>query len=122
MDKEQQIRLNFLDEAEAYFDSLESHLLGLTQAELDRQQVDTVLRLVHSVKGGAAMMSFVFLSEIAHRLEDFLKILRVRYINERIETEVETLLLQGVDCLRNVSNIKSKGIEVIEADFSERIQ
>ncbi|MGK7950069.1 MAG: response regulator [Xenococcaceae cyanobacterium] len=122
MDKEQQIRLNFLDEAEAYFDSLESHLLGLTQAELDRQQVDTVLRLVHSVKGGAAMMSFVSLSEIAHRLEDFLKILRVRYINERIETEVETLLLQGVDCLRNVSNLNRQGIEVIDADFRERIQ
>ena len=57
MDTEQQIRLNFLDEAEEYFDRIESNLLGLSDALVDPHKVDLVLRSAHSIKGGAAMMS-----------------------------------------------------------------
>ena len=94
MDTEQQIRLNFLDEAEEYFDKMESNLLGLANTEINPQQVDLVLRAAHSIKGGAGMMGFSILSQVAHSLEDFLKILRVRYTSSLIASEVETLLLQ----------------------------
>ena len=62
MDTEQQIRLNFLDEAEEYFDLMESNLLGLADTAIDPQRVDLVLRAAHSIKGGAAMMSLNTLS------------------------------------------------------------
>ena len=122
MDKELQIRLNFLDEAEAYFDHMESNLLGLANSELNCQQVDLVLRSAHSIKGGAAMMGFATLSSTSHRLEDFLKILRVRYTNSQIDTEIETLLLKGVDCLRSISELNRQGVEVTDADVSDRTQ
>ena len=122
MDTEQQIRLNFLDEAEEYLDRMESSLIGFAEAEIDAQKVDLVLRAAHSIKGGAAMMGFDVLSRIAHRLEDFFKILRVRYASSRIETEVETLLLQGVDCLRNVSDLNRQGVNVVESDLSDLTQ
>ena len=105
MDTEQQIRLNFLDEAEEYFDVMESNLLELSSSVVDVQKVDLVLRLAHSVKGGAAMMGFEIMSQTAHRLEDFLKILRVRHASDSIAVEVETLLLQGVDSLRNLAEL-----------------
>ena len=96
MDKEQQIRINFLDEAEDCFDTIESVLLGLASNIADPQQLDLALRAAHSVKGGAGMMGFMNLSKIAHDLEDFFKILRVRYHSTQISTEVETLLLSSL--------------------------
>ncbi len=122
MDTEQQIRLNFLDEAEEYFDRMESNLLGLANTVLNPQQVDIVLRAAHSIKGGAAMMDFNILSQVAHRLEDFLKILRVRYASSQITTEVETLLLQGVDCLRTLSELNRQGVEITDSYLSDLSQ
>ena len=122
MDTEQQIRLNFLDEAEEYFDKMESNLVGLANTQIDAQQVDLVLRSAHSIKGGAAMMGFHALSKSAHHLEDFLKILRVRYASNQIEMEVETLLLQSVDLLRDISELNRRGVEVTEEDTTERTQ
>ena len=122
MDIEQQIRLNFLDEAEEHFNAIESNLLGLADTEIDTQKVDIILRAAHSVKGGAAMMGFDILSRVAHRLEDFLKILRVRYAAIRIEAEVETLLLQSSDSLRHIGDLHRQGKEVLESDINQRTQ
>ena len=120
MDTEQQIRLNFLDEAEEYFDRMESSLLGLADAAVDAQKVDLVLRSAHSIKGGAAMMKFDILSRVAHRLEDFLKVLRVRYAGGSVGVEVETSLLQSVDCLRDLASQNRQGIEVNNSQISDR--
>ena len=122
MDTEQQIRQNFLDEAEEYFDSMESGLIGLADAAVDAQKVDLVLRAAHSIKGGAAMMKFDTLSRVAHRLEDFLKVLRVRYAASSIEVEVETLLLQSVDFLRDIAVQNRQGIQVNDSLISDRTE
>ncbi|MDJ0678225.1 MAG: hybrid sensor histidine kinase/response regulator [Xenococcaceae cyanobacterium MO_167.B52] len=119
MDTEQQIRLNFLDEAEEYFDRMESTLLGLADTTINLEKVDLVLRAAHSIKGGAGMMGFVTLSKVAHRLEDFFKILRVRYASSQIATEIETLLLQSVDSLRHIAELNRQGLEVIDSDISD---
>ncbi|MEM6613861.1 MAG: hybrid sensor histidine kinase/response regulator [Cyanobacteria bacterium P01_C01_bin.72] len=120
MDTEQQIRLNFLDEAEEYFDRIESNLLGLSDALVDPHKVDLVLRSAHSIKGGAAMMSLNTLSHVAHRLEDFLKILRVRYTADSVDVEVETLLLQSVDCLRHLGSLNRQELSGIDAENSHQ--
>jgi two-component system, chemotaxis family, sensor histidine kinase and response regulator PixL len=112
MDVERQIHLNFLDEAEKYFDSIESNLLGLAHKPIDSQQIDLMLRAAHSVKGAAGMMGFAPLGKVAHRLEDFFKILRVRYSSSSVDMEIETLLLQSVDCLRQISNLNRQDIDI----------
>ncbi|MDJ0633892.1 MAG: hybrid sensor histidine kinase/response regulator [Xenococcaceae cyanobacterium MO_188.B29] len=122
MDTEQQIHLDFLDEAQEYLDRMESNLLGLADTVINPQQVDIVLRAAHCIKGGAAMMGFDSLSRVAHRLEDFLKILRVRYASSQITTEVETLLLQSVDCLRTLSELNRQGLEITDSDLGERAE
>ena len=122
MDAERQIRLNFLEEAEEYFDNMESNALGLANTTIDPQKIDIVLRAAHSIKGGAAMMGFETLSRVAHRLEDFLKILRVRYSSSEVSIEVETLLLLGIDCLRQIGDLHRQGSEVVDADISDRTQ
>ena len=100
LDKEQQARLTFLAEAETYFEEIETVLLGLRTADDRLSQVNVAMRAAHSVKGTAGMMGFVELSHVAHQLEDSFKILRARRLS--VDTTLETLLLQGVDCLRAV--------------------
>ncbi len=100
MDNELQVRLDFLEEVGEYFDSLEEIFLGLASSSSKLEQLDQAMRAAHSVKGGAAMMRFLRLSQVAHGIEDFLKILRAR--QEDMDLELENLLLRGLDCLRAI--------------------
>ncbi|WP_295614282.1 Hpt domain-containing protein [Chamaesiphon sp. GL140_3_metabinner_50] len=111
-----------MDKAEDCCDRIESTVLGLANQLPDPQELDRALRAAHSVKGGAAMMGFIPLSRVAHQLEDFFKILRVRYHSKAINTEVETLLLQGVDCLRQVSDLHRQGATIDDNWFATRSQ
>jgi two-component system, chemotaxis family, sensor histidine kinase and response regulator PixL len=112
MDTEQQVRLNFLEEAEEYFERLEAILLDLATTDNRSQPLNEALRAAHSIKGSAGMMGFMLLSRVAHRLEDFLKILQARQIG--LDEEIETLLLRGVDCLRHVKQLHYDGITIDE--------
>ena len=112
MDTELQIRLNYLDEAEEFIDRIESVLLELLTAEDLTQSLDQALRAAHSLKGGAATMGFTPLSQLAHRLEDYFKILRVRPESHEHIAIVEPLLLQGVDVLRQLHGLHRGQAEV----------
>ncbi|NJM48001.1 MAG: hybrid sensor histidine kinase/response regulator [Alkalinema sp. RU_4_3] len=101
MDTEQQVRISFLEEAEEYFEQLESVLLDLATTDQKRSQLDLALRAAHSLKGSAGMMGFMALSRVAHGLEDCFKILRAR--DMELDQELETLLLAGVDALRSIT-------------------
>jgi two-component system, chemotaxis family, sensor histidine kinase and response regulator PixL len=122
MDAEQQVQLKFLEEAEDCLDQIESILLELANTDANPQDLDRALRFAHSMKGGAAMMGFMSFSRIAHRVEDFFKILRLRFYAQPIGTEVETLLLQSIDCLRQLSELHRQGANIDEAWLSEHTQ
>ena len=99
-DKELQVRLQFLEEAGEYLDNMESGLLGLGSGQVKAQEIDGVLRAAHSIKGGAAMMGFQTLSHLAHRLEDFFKVLKVG--KSEVDSSLESLFLASVDFLRQI--------------------
>lgn len=111
MDTEEQARHDFLIEAIEYCEQLESALLGMADIGIDLQKFDAAARAAHSIKGGAAMMGFQPLSRTAHSLEDYLKILQARSQKLEIDTELETLLLKGVDCLREIGEQYRRGKE-----------
>jgi chemosensory pili system protein ChpA (sensor histidine kinase/response regulator) len=99
--KELEIRAQFLDEAQEYLDALDDAVIGLADQQLDAQKINAALRAAHSVKGGAAMMGFMTLSELAHRLEDFFKVLKIDR-NLDLTSQLENLLLSAIACLRQV--------------------
>ncbi|MBR8831345.1 MAG: Sensor histidine kinase RcsC [Chroococcopsis gigantea SAG 12.99] len=99
MNSEQEMRLLFLDEAIDYINSIEQTLLQVTESPtFVPSSWDEALRAAHSLKGGSAMMGYEVLSDIAHRLEDFFKIIKANRLG--ITPEVGNLLLQCVDYLR----------------------
>ena len=110
-DKQLQIRLQFLEEAQEYLDNIESGLLGLGSGKFNYQHMDGVLRAAHSIKGGAAMMGFEELSHLAHRLEDFFKVLKIGK-TEAVDDSVESLFLESVKCLRQVAGYNRQQIDI----------
>ncbi len=122
MDTDRQIPLKFLDEAEDCCDRIESTVLGLAETIADPQTLDEALRAAHSIKGGAAMMGFIVLSQVSHQLEDFFKILRVRYHTKAIDIAVETLLLQGIDLLRHAIDLHRQPQPIDETHFTNESQ
>jgi chemosensory pili system protein ChpA (sensor histidine kinase/response regulator) len=103
-DREWDVRLLFLDETRDFLADIESELLGLSDRGLQKSAIDKILRAAHSMKGGAGMMGFHSLSEMAHRLEDFIKILQAQK-QTAIASEVESLFLGAIDGMNKVANI-----------------
>lgn len=112
-DKEREVKLQFLGEAREYLDAIESDLLGIGTNGIDRQAMDAILRAAHSIKGGAAMMGFHSLSHLAHRLEDFFKVLKTG--KAEVDGDLERLFLESLDRLRQVASFNHQGIDVDEA-------
>ncbi|MFN3680197.1 chemotaxis protein CheW, partial [Thermosynechococcus sp.] len=99
------IRLQFLEEAQDYRETIEAGLLNFPCAP---SVMDSILRAAHSIKGGAAMMGFSSLSELAHRLEDFFKVLKARPCED---VEVQHLLLKAVDQLQAMITLHRQGVD-----------
>jgi two-component system, chemotaxis family, sensor histidine kinase and response regulator PixL len=115
--KELEIQMQFLEEATDYLNTLEEVLLEISatnRIELDK--INAALRAAHSIKGGAGMMGFRALSDLAHRLEDSFKVLRTRKNSLEIDTQLQSLLLSGVDWLRQIVELLSEG-NVVEDDW-----
>jgi chemotaxis family two-component system sensor histidine kinase/response regulator PixL len=102
-DREWEVRLLFLDEVKDFLADIETEIIGLSDRGLQRSALDKVLRAAHSMKGGAGMMGFTALSELAHQLEDFFKILQAG--NKNTTPEIESLFLSAIDNMRETANI-----------------
>lgn len=113
------IKAQFLDEAQDYIAVLESGLLDISVNSNNRENIDNILRSAHSLKGGAAMMEYHELSKFAHGLEDFFKILKLGKVSPN--EEVESLLLISIDYLRQLINIYVNKKEVDSHWLTETI-
>lgn len=87
----------FVEEAIELLEKMESGLLSIRQ-DYSPNKVHEIMRAAHSLKGGSASLGLEEIKHIAHHLEDFFKALHSQEIT--IDVELETLLLQGYDCLR----------------------
>jgi two-component system, chemotaxis family, sensor histidine kinase and response regulator PixL len=120
--QEQQVRLQFLEEAQDYVDQIETGLLGIGSGEVKGKQLDAVMRAAHSIKGGAAMMGFMQLSAIGHRLEDSLKVLRYGQKGDQVDGQLEKDLLAVVDRVRTVIDYNRQGAEIPAAWFANDVE
>ncbi|MEM9816946.1 MAG: response regulator [Cyanobacteria bacterium P01_D01_bin.6] len=102
VDKELEIKLQFLDEASEYLQALDGALLDLAHKGILQDDLNAALRSAHSIKGGAAMMGYTLLSDFAHRLEDSLKVLKVNKGGLVVDDALERLLLSAVSVLGRV--------------------
>jgi two-component system, chemotaxis family, sensor histidine kinase and response regulator PixL len=87
----------FVQEAVEHLQGLELGLLNLQQ-DHSTQQINTLMRHAHSLKGGASLFGLTASQNLAHNLENAFKSLYAQTVP--IDAELEELLLQAYDCLR----------------------
>ncbi|WP_330202719.1 Hpt domain-containing protein [Cyanobacterium sp. DS4] len=88
----------FIEEAPELLQTIETGLLNLRE-ERTTAKIHEMMRAAHSIKGGAASVGLEAIKTISHELEDIFKVLYNPDID--IDTDLESWLLEGFDCLQN---------------------
>lgn len=107
------MRAGFLQECTESLGELEAGLLILQDGEADREQLNTIFRAVHSIKGGAGMFGLGELMRFAHVFETALDGLR----GGRLEptAAVIKVLLRAADVLADLVTAAQNATPVDDA-------
>ncbi|MEQ1515478.1 MAG: chemotaxis protein CheW [Usitatibacteraceae bacterium] len=88
----------FFEEAAENLASMENMLLAVDVEDPVEEDLHTIFRAAHSIKGGAATFGFQDVAELTHELETLLD--RVRKHELALTTEIVDTLLQAGDVLK----------------------
>ncbi len=105
----------FFDEAEEYIQSLNEDILTLEQEPDNKEVINSIFRAAHSLKGMAATMGFDSLTNLTHKMENALDLIR----NDELylDTELIDALFDGIDLINElVEDIKRGGEEETNVD------
>lgn len=113
----------FFEECFEGLDIMESGLLNLDGNGADSEQINDIFRAAHSIKGAAATFGFDAMSGFSHIMETLLD--EMRDGRRAVERRGLDLLLESVDCLREMVNSTKAGDTTpppVVADLTGRIQ
>jgi len=111
----------FLAECRENLQELNLAVVRLEEAPDDRDTVDAIFRIAHSLKGMAATMGFEGMATLTHKMEDVFELLRQR--GTGLTGEVVDVLLACLDALSGaVDSIDDDGAESLDpAELVERL-
>ena len=93
-----QFRDAFFEEATELADGMEATLLSMDLADVEVEDLHTLFRAAHSIKGNAATFGFPAVAAFTHKLESNLE--PVRQGTRPMTPDLREMLLQGVDLIR----------------------
>ncbi|ASB48340.1 chemotaxis protein CheA [Alkalitalea saponilacus] len=93
----------FIEEALDNISDLERALLELELSPNNKELLEQVFRVMHSLKGGGAMFGFDKLSEFTHRLENIYDMIRSGKL--LVSQDLLTVTLNSVDLLRDLLDV-----------------
>lgn len=112
-----QVHQYFVLEALKLLSTLEQELLDL-QESFSLQKVNNLMRTAHTLKGAAASIGLETIRVIAKSLEDIFRSLC--HADQTINSTVETLLFEGLECLRLALNAECIGKPINDREILER--
>lgn len=112
----------FVDEAKEHLGRLNSGLAELEQGVINPDQINTLFRSAHTLKGSSRMLKLEPITQITHSLEDLLSALRDQHI--AVSPSITALLFQGVDALSDQIDelIKSGQVTALSASATQLCQ
>ncbi len=113
-------RKKFIEEATEHINELEKALLQLERDPDNKELVEKVFRIMHSLKGGGAMFGFDKITEFTHNLENVYDLVRTGQMY--VSKDLLDATLASVDHLSNLLDdnksdnklTKDKHIELTE--------
>ena len=98
----------FVFETSQLMDELEETLINSEKESGFTSTIDEIFRIMHTVKGSAAMMMYDNISSLAHSIEDLFFYLREEKPDNVDASTVTDMVLDGVDFIKNeVSKIQN---------------
>src|SRR5205085_6149486 len=105
----------FFEEAGENLDRMEQQLLEIDIEAADDEELNSIFRCAHSVKGGAATFGFSDVAELTHQMETLLDKLRRREL--AASSAMVDVLLRSGDALKALlARHEGKGDADIETD------
>ncbi|HOP39634.1 MAG TPA: chemotaxis protein CheA [Geobacteraceae bacterium] len=87
----------FVSEVREHLQGMNEAIVTLEEAPDDREKIDFLFRMAHSIKGMSASMGYNEMAELSHKMEDLMDRVRKGIIG--FEPSVADLLLEGCDIL-----------------------
>ena len=107
----------FIFETDELLEGLDEILMRTEKGELSGEDIGEIFRIMHTVKGSAAMMGLNNMSVLAHAVEDLFSVIREDPSVSYDKTRLYELLFESSDCLKNeMSTISDEACE--PTDFS----
>jgi two-component system chemotaxis sensor kinase CheA len=106
----QEIKDFFMEEAQELFDNLHSILLKNEEAgDISNDELDSLFRDVHTLKGGAGSVELVKFAGFTHHLETFMDMLRSGKVE--LNQQIIEFLIDGVGTMQ----------DILDSEYSENI-
>ena len=90
----------FLEEAQDLLGELENTLLRYDPAHEDRELIEHIFRIMHTLKGNSAMFGFELIDKYTHQLETIYDLIRTG--KKKLTADLMDLTLASVDHIRNL--------------------
>ena len=110
----------FFEESFEGLDAMESGLLNLDMGDVDSEEINTIFRAAHSIKGGSGTFGFTSVSDFTHVMETLLD--EMRDGRRKITQIALDVLLGSVDCLREMLTAIQDEDEVNDSRVAEHKQ
>jgi two-component system chemotaxis sensor kinase CheA len=104
----------FLAESREHLQNLNLAVIRIEESPDDRDTIDEIFRIAHSLKGMSGTMGFAQMAALTHKMEDVFETLRGR--SDALEPSVVDVLLGCLDTLEGaLDNIETSGDEGLDA-------
>jgi len=100
----------FFEESFEGLDIMESGLLNMQPGAVDSEEINSIFRAAHSIKGGAGTFGFMDISGFTHVMETLLD--EMRDGRREVTAEAVDALLQSVDILRDMLTKSQDGQDI----------
>jgi len=125
MDNNDAILEMYIFEANELLEKLDDILLQAEERkEFDGNCINEIFRIMHTIKGSSAMMSFNSLTEVAHKIEDLFFYVRENGIQPEYSEQLVNLTFKFTDFIRSeVINIEEgRGLETNIQPYEDNIK
>ncbi|OJF70142.1 chemotaxis protein CheA [Alteromonas sp. V450] len=109
----------FFDESDEHLDDMEQLLMNLDVESPDPEELNSIFRAAHSIKGGSGIFGFNALMNLTHVMENLLDKARNNELN--VTAEIVNVLLETLDVLKDTLNAYRDETEIPQESIDERI-
>ncbi len=108
----------FFEESLEGLDSMEASMLSMESNVDDKEELNAVFRVIHSIKGGAGTFGFSEIADFTHVVETLLD--EIRSGDRMMSKSIISLVLKSIDCVREMIECSQNGEEV-STDMGDEI-